>query len=242
MTRIHEGHGPPPDVPGGPQALPGDLRPGFPGVGGRGDFGELKEQIDLRRLPSFTTERLAVRPMRKSDAHAIFEIKKDEQVTTRYAHEPYRSPEEARKWIRDRLSAQGAKDSAFWVIVPKGEALAVGAVCFWHFDHISRRAEIGYELGRPSWGKGYMSEALPPIISFGFERLRLSRIEACPFAGNEASRGVLVKLGFKYEGTLRQHDIFRERRLDLTYYGLLREEWEGGPSTPGGRAPTYAPM
>lgn len=199
----------------------------------------MRAEHSLRRLPSFTTERLSVRPMRKSDARAIFEIRKDERVTAGYAQEPYRSPREARNWIGKRLPARSAKDSAFWVLVPRGDALAVGAVCFWHFDSGSNRAEIGYELGRESWGKGYMSEALPPIISFGFESLHLNRIEACPFARNEASRRLLARLGFEHEGTLRQHDAFRGERLDLMFYGLLRDGWErrGGAEVKAGKHP-----
>jgi [ribosomal protein S5]-alanine N-acetyltransferase len=71
-----------------------------------------------------------------------------------------------------------------------------------------------------------MSEGVPPILGYGFRELRLRRIEACPFADNAASNRLLPRLGFKYEGNLRQRYLFKGRYADQLWYGLLKEEWE----------------
>jgi RimJ/RimL family protein N-acetyltransferase len=53
----------------------------------------------------------------------------------------------------------------------------------------------------------------------------LHRIEACPLAFNTPSINLLRKLGFTYEGTLRQRHFFRGEYHDMLYFGLLAEEW-----------------
>jgi ribosomal-protein-alanine N-acetyltransferase len=44
---------------------------------------------------------------------------------------------------------------------------------------------------------------------------------------NTRSNGLLLKLGFTYEGTLRERYYFRDRFEDENYYGLLKHQWEG---------------
>jgi len=70
-----------------------------------------------------------------------------------------------------------------------------------------------------------MTEALAPVLKYGLDGMRLNRIEACPLAENAASISLLLRLGFKYEGNLRQRVFFRGRFIDQYYYGLLKSEW-----------------
>jgi len=177
-------------------------------------------------LPSFNTERLQIRPMEVSDAEAMFAIKSDPKVTEAYGTEPHRSIVETQKWVEGlQLGASGQRDSLFWVFVPKGERGAIGSCCYWHFDLGSRCAELGYELHRSRWGKGIMTEALEPVLTYGFDGMGLNRVEACPLAENPASNALLLKLGFKFEGTLRKRVFFRGRFVDQYYYSLLESEW-----------------
>jgi len=178
------------------------------------------------RLPSFDTERLLVRPLDVSDVDAIFTIKSDPKVTEAYGTEPHKSIRETQEWVADRLNPSGKRDSLFWVFVPKGEERAIGSCCYWHFDLRSRCAELGYELHRSHWGKGIMIEALPPVLTYGFDGVRLKRVEACPLAENAASNALLLKLGFKREGNLRQPVYFRNRLFDQYYYTLPKSEWD----------------
>ena len=70
-----------------------------------------------------------------------------------------------------------------------------------------------------------MAEALTAIISYGFDEMGLRRIEAIIDIANERSKGVLLKLGFQYEGNLRQRYRIGDRFEDEHYFGLLRDEW-----------------
>jgi RimJ/RimL family protein N-acetyltransferase len=70
-----------------------------------------------------------------------------------------------------------------------------------------------------------MAEATSAILTYGFTELELHRVEANPLARNESSRSLLLKLGFTYEGNLRERIFFRGHFEDQHYFGLLRDEW-----------------
>ena len=86
-------------------------------------------------------------------------------------------------------------------------------------------AEIGYELGRSIWRRGFAGEAIRAIITHGFTTLGFHRTEANPLAANTSSRNLLLKLGLTYEGNLRERVSFRGRFEGQHYFGLLRNEW-----------------
>lgn len=68
------------------------------------------------------------------------------------------------------------------------------------------RAEFGYSLDSDTYKqKGYMSEAVAPIIAYGFEKMNLIRIEAMVGSNNEPSIKIVKKLGFEREGLMKQH-------------------------------------
>ena len=87
-------------------------------------------------------------------------------------------------------------------------------------------AEHGYGLGRTWWGRGLMTEACRALLRHGFEDLDLEVIYARVDPANRPSVRVVEKLGFTYEGTLRQRTLARGVRVDHQHWGLLRSEWE----------------
>jgi len=177
-------------------------------------------------LATFSTDRLCVRQMRLSDAEAVFAFKSDRRVTDQYGQEPHRTVEESRKWLQLRVNDYALRGSIFWVMTLKGDDTAIGECCLWNFDPGFHCAEIGYELNAEHWNKGLMGEAVSEVLAYGFLELGLHRIEASPFADNVRSQGLLLKLGFRLEGTLRERHFFHGRFLDQQYYGLLGEEWK----------------
>ena len=70
-----------------------------------------------------------------------------------------------------------------------------------------------------------MTEAMSAILTYGFTDLGLHRIEADIDPRNTRSRSLLLKLGFTYEGNLRQRYFFRGQFEDEYYFGLLKDEW-----------------
>ncbi len=113
-----------------------------------------------------------------------------------------------------------------WFITMKGEDRVIGDCTLWNLDIPSSCGELGYALDSSYWGRGIASEAISAIIEFGFGKMQLNRIEACPFSSNEPSMSLLQKHGFKLEGNLRQRVFFHGKYYDQLYYGLLKPEWE----------------
>lgn len=86
----------------------------------------------------------------------------------------------------------------------------------------SHRAEIGYWLAKPYWGRGLMTAAIQKACSFAFSEWDLAKITAHVFARNPASARVLEKCGFEQEGYLKKHYLKDGEFLDAKSYGLIR--------------------
>ena len=177
------------------------------------------------RFPSLTTNRLHLRQIQPEDAEAIFATFSDEEAMQFYGHEPHRSLDETRRSIEQTQTRYVRRETIRWGITLKDEDSVIGSCSFHHFDAGFHRAETGYELNRAFWSQGLMTEALSAILTYGFTELGLHRVEAIIDMANEPSKKLLLKLGFTYEGNLRQRYIFRDRFEDEHYFGLLQDEW-----------------
>jgi [ribosomal protein S5]-alanine N-acetyltransferase len=178
-------------------------------------------------FPSLATNRLFLRHIQPGDAEDLYAIFSDEEAMQFYGHEPHRSVDETHALIEQIQARYGRREAIRWGVTLKGEDRVLGSCGFHHFDAGFHRAETGYELHRTFWGQGIMTEALSAILSYGFDFLGLHRVEAIIDMANERSKGLLLKLGFTYEGTLRRRYFFRDQFEDEHYFGLLRDEWHG---------------
>ena len=92
-----------------------------------------------------------------------------------------------------------------------------------------KSAVIGYDISSAFWGNGYATEALRAIIHYAFSGqlpcTDLNRIQADTVPGNLASEAVLLKLGFKEEGLLRESGYWKGKFHDLKCFGLIRSEY-----------------
>jgi ribosomal-protein-alanine N-acetyltransferase len=178
-------------------------------------------------FPVLTTKRLLLRQIHPNDAEAFFAILSDREVTQFYGHEPHQSLGETQKLIERIQTDYACREAIRWGITLHDEDRLIGSCSFHRFDVGFRRVETGYELNRAYWGKGIMSEAMSAILTYGFAEMGLHRVEAIIDIVNERSKGLLLKLGFTYEGNLRQRYYFRDCFEDEYYFGLLRDEWHG---------------
>ncbi len=91
-------------------------------------------------------------------------------------------------------------------------------------DVYRKSAETGYWIGEPFWGKGIATTALELITEYGFRELKLNRIFASVFEGNEGSKRVLEKCGYKIEGVLQKAVFKNNKMLDELRFGKLRQD------------------
>jgi RimJ/RimL family protein N-acetyltransferase len=87
----------------------------------------------------------------------------------------------------------------------------------------AHRAEIGYWLAKPYWGRGIMTDAVPVACRRAFAEFGLAKITAWVFAFNAASSRVLEKCGFEQEGYLERHFRKDGRLIDAKIYALLSD-------------------
>lgn len=178
-------------------------------------------------FPSLTTNRLQLQQIQPSDAEALFVPFSDEETMQYYGDEPHQSLDETRAAIAQTQTNYARREAIRWGITLKGEDQVIGSYSFFHFDTGFHRAETGYELTRAFWGQGIMTEAVSAILTYGFAELGLHRVEAIIDIANARSKGLLLKLGFTYEGYLRQRYSLRDHFEDEHYFSLLKHEWRG---------------
>lgn len=181
---------------------------------------------DLPPAPTLQSERLVLRPLRVTDAPAIAEQAGDRRVARNLADVPSPFPVAlAASWITARLDRWARGGGPTYAIVERdaGPGL-VGTVSMRQVPR-DRRAELGYWLGHPSWGRGLASEAVLRILQWAFLESDLHRVYAQVIASNRRSHRVLEKAGMTLEGIRRGHLRKGRSFVDVSQYGLLRSEW-----------------
>ncbi|WP_407557462.1 GNAT family N-acetyltransferase [Winogradskyella sp. 4-2091] len=86
--------------------------------------------------------------------------------------------------------------SIVWGITLKDKSELIGTICLWNFSVDKKVAEVGYDLNPKFHNKGIMTEALNLVLDFGFNQLKLQKIEAFTDTKNENSKRLLTKNGF----------------------------------------------
>lgn len=176
-------------------------------------------------FPRLTTGRLVLRAIQPGDAEALFPIFSDADAMQYYGHLPHQSLADTQALIAQIQARYAQRAALRWGITRAGDDCVIGTCGF-------QRAETGYELQRAAWGQSIMAEAMTAILSFGFTELGLHRVEAIIDDANARSKGLLLKLGFTYEGALRERFHFGDRFEDEYFFGLLAHEWQSWAHTP----------
>lgn len=99
----------------------------------------------------------------------------------------------------------------YFLISRKEDEITMGECGFHTWNIFHRRAELFYALNRDEFKRqGYLSEALPFVIDYGFQEMNLHRIEALIADENIPSKKLLLKNRFRFEGIMREeiHSVF----------------------------------
>ncbi len=128
-------------------------------------------------------------------------------------------------YYRQGLSWYRASSKNF-ILFGKESGERLGRVGFHTWYQLHARAEIGYDLAEAHMRQGYMAEALAEVIRYGFEEMKLNRIEALVGPGNVPSLKLMERFGFTKEGVLRSHYFKNGKMEDSVCFGLLRDEYK----------------
>jgi [ribosomal protein S5]-alanine N-acetyltransferase len=167
------------------------------------------------------TARLDLRTIAESDISELVPLigaREVAETTLRIPH-PYEE-----RHAREFLASPAKENELRLMIRLRSDGRLCGGIGL-HPDNQHPRAELGYWIGRPYWGHGYATEAARAVVRYGFEQLKLNRIFAVHFAGNDASGRVLQKIGMRHEGCMRQAVRKWNKFVDLERYAILRDDY-----------------
>lgn len=157
----------------------------------------------MKQLPELVTERLILRGFRLSDAPAVQILAGAYEVADTTLNIPHPYPANAAiEWISSHAKGIESGTDFSFAITRREDGELLGAIGL-HLAPRHNKAETGYWLGVPYWGRGYATEALRRVLAYGFEEAGLNRIYAGYFTRNPASRRVQEKAGMTFEGIMR---------------------------------------
>lgn len=173
---------------------------------------------------TLSTPRLILRPIREEDANALFAIWSDAEAMRYFSFPVMHHLKEATERMARKAKRTAEGDALILALTLHATGEVIGDCTLCRLDLANRRAEIGFCLQRPYWGRGYMREAVSALLDHAFDTLNLHRIEADIDPRNNASAGLLERLGFVREGLLRERWRVGEEISDSALYGLLERD------------------
>ncbi len=188
--------------------------------------------IGLARRVRIESERMTLR----LPQHADFRSWASLRATSRDFLTPWEP-----LWAADHLGRKAFTNRVYWanratsqgtalplMLIRREDGALLGAITL---DNIrrgpSQAGTLGYWIGQPHARQGYMREAIQSVVHHAFTVLDLSRIEAACLPENAASRGVLEKCGFKYEGVAQSYLQIAGRWRNHVLYANLRNDRRG---------------
>lgn len=171
------------------------------------------------------TERLFIRMETAEEYKELFETLTDEELKERFNLSD--EALEVQKWkVKGSMTTYRMSFRMFHLI-EKASNKVIGDFAFHNWFAMHSRSEIGYAMKADEYkNKGYLKEALKVIIPYGFEEMKLNRMEAIIGLGNIASQKAVAGIGFTYEALLKEHYCDNGIIEDSMLFRLLRSEFE----------------
>ena len=188
--------------------------------------------LGLRRKVRVEAERITLRLPQHNDWRAWTALREQSAEFLR-PWEPV--------WAQDHLTRRAFTNRVYWAARAEAQGTALPLLMFRRsdstllgaitLDNIRRgpaqAGTLGYWIGAPHARQGFMREAIEAVVHHAFAQLDLSRVEAACLPGNVASRGVLEKSGFKYEGVAQSYLQINGRWRNHVLYANLRSDRRG---------------
>lgn len=175
---------------------------------------------------SMQTERLVLRPWEDADAADLYEYAKDPEVGPMAGWPVHTSVEDSLSVIRGVL---GRPETYAICLREDGRAIgSIGLHLNGFTDMTSRddECELGYWLGRPFWGRGIVPEAVGEMLRHAFCDLGMRCVWCGYYDGNDKSRRVQEKCGFRYQWTTDEVDVPLMHEVRKGHVSrITREEW-----------------
>ena len=164
------------------------------------------------------TDKLLLKNIDNGDREFIFSQFSDDDINKYlFDAEPLTDIREADEIIEFYLKPE-PRPQHRWILIRKADGVKIGTCGFHCWEIRNSRVEIGYDLKKEFWGKGYMYETLSKIIEFAKDSMDLKEINACIYTENHKSIRLAEKLGFVLNGS--KYELFRGNEYLHNIYSL----------------------
>lgn len=172
------------------------------------------------------TERLILRKFEYSDNASMQKNWiSDENIQSMYREPVYNTTEEVKDLLDKYISSYKNSDYYRWAIIDKKSLECIGQIAYYFVDSKNEFAEIEYCIGSKFQNIGLATESTKAVIAYGFDKINFHKVQICTMSINPASKRVIEKCGFVYEGTLRDFFFINGKRISRLYFSMLKDEY-----------------
>ena len=169
-------------------------------------------------------ERVLLRPIEPADVPRLWALVHDLEVAVMSSSGPV-VPTSLAEYAT-RFNEQTREPHPDWTpfaIEVEGEV--IGACDLHHIHQFTRTCELGIELGRDYWGKGFGQDTVLTLLEYAFEHLNMNRVALYVLADDPRAVSAYRKVGFVEEGRLRHASWVKGQYEDEFVMAIVREEW-----------------
>lgn len=161
------------------------------------------------------TKRCLLRHWKIEDASQLYDLAKDPDIGPRAGWLPHKSVEESKEIIKNVFAFPET-----YAIVLKETNKIIGCISLMFQGQANvklhdKEAELGYWIGKAYWGQGIVPEVAAALLSYGFQKLELTRIFCGYYSENKQSQRVQEKLGFRYQYTIKDKMVLGTKRQEI---------------------------
>lgn len=184
-----------------------------------------------QNFPTIELENFILREKQDFDVEDFFLYYSDPEVSKFILCEIPQNIEEARRELHYWRNVFYNNDGIYFAIALKDTNKMIGSIGLTGYNSYNSRIEISYDLNKNYWGHGIMKNAISEVTKYAFNnfaqsinRAPINRIEAFTSVENVASKNLLLKSGFSFEGILREHRFHKGNFVDVFSFSLLTKD------------------
>lgn len=183
-----------------------------------------KEEL-WKVFPQLETERLYLVQLTEDNISELLKIWGD-PIVAKYNGFPPMDEVEIKNSLKFNEDEYRIRRGIRWGLALKSNGQVIGTAGYNRWQTvIGNKAMLGADVAKDFWNQGFSSEASKCIIEYGFTQMKLHRIEAETSPENHPAQKVLEKLGFTFEGTLRDAYFWKSKYHTMCLYSLLEHEF-----------------
>lgn len=187
------------------------------------------DDLIFEKFPEFNLQGFKLRALQESDAAAYYKYMTHPNVAESLTGDNV--PADFAAALSDVAYWKNLftyRRSVFWGIALQSNDMLIGSVGFNYWNRSHRRGELSYDLDYNFWGRGIMYDAIHQILWYGYNILKMNRIQATVMCNNKRSIKLLERANFKSEGILHEYEVVRGEFVNYYMYAQTVSSLNGG--------------